>query len=117
MKAATWLLSNSFWQSGEYRPYAISFPVIVTSSPLFECALDAGGVPTLKAISHGSLFFKKQIAGSDPTCIAIVNEQHLETFVDECNEVAEKLLAALEPSLEQDWIAFLGKNGQKIPDN
>jgi hypothetical protein len=58
VKAAIWLLSNSLWQTTEYRPYAISFPIIVTSSPLFECSTNRSGDPVLNEINHGYLLFQ-----------------------------------------------------------
>lgn len=33
VKAAIWLLNNSLWQTEEHRSYAVSFPIIITSSP------------------------------------------------------------------------------------
>lgn len=97
IKAATWLKSNSLWQnSAEYRPYAISFPIIVTDVPLFECSLGEDNEPALKEIDHGYLFFKQHVSESYPTCISIVTESYLKLFIKECNVVAGSLLEALE---------------------
>lgn len=86
IKAATWLLSNSLWQNGSL-PFTISFPIIVTSSPLFECSLNEEGESILKEINHGFLFFKQHVKNSKPTCISIVTENYLETFINECGDV------------------------------
>ncbi len=110
VKAAIWLLSNSLWQTGKHRTYSISFPIIVTTSPLFECALNADGIPTLKEINHGHLFFKQHIDDFTATCISIVNEQHFECFIKECQEVSEHLFEAMKPAMDQDWDVFLRDN-------
>ena len=107
IKAAIWLLSNSLWQSAEYRDYSISFPINVTSSPLFECALDDSGSPILKEINHGHLFFKQHINEFSATCVSIVNEKYVEVFIKECQEVADQMFEAMKTSLDQDWSDFL----------
>lgn len=112
VKAAIWLLSNSLWKTAKYRTYSISFPIIVTTSPLFECALDADGSPTLKEINHGHLFFKQHIGDFTATCISIVNEKHIESFIKECQEVSEQLFKVMEPEMEQDWDVYLGNNNK-----
>lgn len=97
IKAATWLIDNSLWRDHcKDRPYAISFPIIVTSSPLFECTLGEDGEPILSEISHGYLFFKQYVKESSPTCISIVTESYLETFIKECQTVANYMLESLE---------------------
>ncbi len=116
VKAAIWLLSNSLWQTAEYRSYAISFPIIVTSSPLFECYLDGNGNPILNEINHGYLFFKKYINEFTATCVSIVNEKHVEVFIKECQEVTEHIYKAMKSSLEQDWSHFLRENDSNSPN-
>ncbi|MBL1457831.1 MAG: hypothetical protein COA34_008215 [Methylophaga sp.] len=101
IKASTWLINNSLWRSyGESRPFAISFPIIVTSSPLFECTLDDDGKTILNEISHGYLFFKQYIKDSSPTCISVVTEGYIETFMKECQLVADYMLDALSDAIQ-----------------
>ncbi|MFK5948598.1 MAG: hypothetical protein QM500_07500 [Methylococcales bacterium] len=107
VKAAIWLLSNSLWQSAKHRPYSVSFPIIVTSSQLFECALDENGDQILNEINHGHLFFKQHINDFTATCISIVNEKHIEVFMKECQEVADKIYLAMKSSMNDDWNKFL----------
>ncbi|SFJ99046.1 hypothetical protein [Methylophaga sulfidovorans] len=100
VKAATWLINNSLWSDNtQNRPFAISFPIIVTSSPLFECTLDENGKTILSEISHGYVFFKQHVKDSSPTCISIVTESHIETFMKECQSVANHLLEAMDDAL------------------
>lgn len=117
VKAAIWLLNNSLWQTAEYRSYAISFPIIVTSSPLFECSIDGNGDPILNEINHGHLFFKQHINEFTATCVSIVNERHVEAFIKECQKVADCLYEAMKSSLEQDWSHFLRESDRNSPNN
>ncbi len=103
VKAGIWLLSNSLWQSAEYRPYSISFPIIVTTSLLFECSLDSNGKPILDEIKHGHLFFKQHINEFSATCVSVVNEKYAETFIKECQKVADGMYGVMKESMEQDW--------------
>ncbi len=116
VKASIWLLDHSLWQSAEYRPYSISFPIIVTTSPLFECTLKDDGNPALREISHGHLLFKQHINEFFATCISVVTEGYLEVFIKECQEVAGRMYEAMKDSLEQDWSDFLRKCEKNAPN-
>jgi hypothetical protein len=110
VKAALWLKQNSLWQTSEYRSHAISFPIVVTSSPLFECYLDKSGNNVLNPINHGFVFFNQHIDGFRGTCVSIVSEAYIDEFMKECSEVAKKINDLLEPALEDDWSDFLRKS-------
>lgn len=112
IKASIWLKSHSLWQSAKYRNYVIVFPIVVTSSPLFECYLDDSGNNVLSSIDHGYLFFNQYIEGFTATCISVVQEKYFETFLNECRDVSDYMYKYMEPSLEQDWSEFL-----RVPDN
>jgi hypothetical protein len=109
VKAGVWLKNNSLWQDTEYRNHAISFPIVVTSSPLFECYLDENGNNILNPINHGFVFFNQHMDGFNGTCVSIVNEAHIEDFVTECSEVVKKMHELLKPSLDEDWSDFVRK--------
>lgn len=102
IKAAVWLKENSFWSNPDNIKFSVSFPIVVTSSPLFQCYLDKKAELVLKPIKHGFLFFNQHIEGLSPTCVTIVHESYLETFIKECQEVSNYLLSALEPALEKE---------------
>jgi hypothetical protein len=106
VKAALWLNKNSLWQSTEHRNHVISFPIVVTSSPLFECYLDEKGKSVLNPINHGFLFFNQYIKGFTGTCVSIVNESYIASFIEECNKVSKSMYKHLSPALEQEWNSF-----------
>jgi len=113
VKASMWLQKNSLWQSAEHRNHAISFPVVVTSSPLFECFIDKKGNHVLHPINHGFLFFSQHIEGFSHTCVSIVNESYIEDFVKECDVVASEMYKLLSTSLDEEWDDFIGDSGDK----
>lgn len=84
-------------------PVMMSFPVVVTSSPLFSCSLDANGGTALAQIDRGFLFFQQQIAGHPLTRVAVVSEKGFGDYVDDCVKVSEVLMAVLKPIAEQMW--------------
>jgi hypothetical protein len=108
-KAALWLKDNSLWIDPKHRKFAISFPVVVTSSPLYECSLDKGGNQNLRQIDHGFLFFKQFINTSHSVCVSIVTEDYLESFIKECSEVSNKMLTVMSPAIEEYWKEFQEK--------
>lgn len=116
VKAGIWLLSNSLWQSAKHRTYAASFPIIVTTSPLFECTLDSNGLPVLNRTNHGHLFFKQHINEFHATSISVVTEEQLELFMQECQTVADKLFKAMSGAMEEDWEIFLSED-RNTPNN
>lgn len=116
IKASIWLLSQSLWQSAEYRTHSISFPIIVTTSPLFECTLKDDGSLALCEIGHGHLFFKQHINEFFATCISVVTESHLETFLKECQVVADRMYEAMDESLGRDWDEFCKRARLNAPN-
>lgn len=107
IKASIWLKSHSLWQSAKYRDYVVVFPIVVTSSPLFECYLDESGNSVLTPIEHGYLFFNQYIEDFTATCVSIVQEKYFETYLNQCLEVSDYMYKYMGPSLEQDWSEFL----------
>jgi hypothetical protein len=103
VKAALWLQNHSFIQSPEYRKFVICFPVVITSSPLFNSRLDENNNLVLEPIDSGYLFFNQHINDFNGVSVLIVNENHLDKFVKECRETAEKLLNILEPAINQEF--------------
>ena len=101
VKAALWSKTNSVWQNGEFLSHVVCFPVVVTSSPLFECSLDENGDTVLKEVTHGFLFFNQTIGDFTATCVSIVNEKYIDTFIQECLSVTQKLEKAMEPDLKK----------------
>jgi hypothetical protein len=110
VKAALWLTSNSVWQETKYRKFCMSFPVVVTSSPLYECYLDGDGGICLNRITSGYLFFGQYIGKFVGTCVSIISEDGLDTFVGDCQVVAEKLMEVLSPAIEKEWKTFESKH-------
>lgn len=107
VKAALWLESNSLWQNTKYRKFTVSFPVVVTSSPLYECYIDGAGEICLNPIASGFLFFQQHIGEHLCTCVSIVSEKGLDAFVTECQDVAERLMEVFSPAIEKEWDRFL----------
>jgi len=107
VKASIWLQKNSFWQSAEFRKFVLSFPVVVISSPLYESYIDKKGETKLKEINYGFLFFNQQIKNFSGTCVTIVNENHLDKFVNDCSSIESKVFEILEPSIKEKWTDFL----------
>jgi len=110
VKASLWVQSNSIWQSGVGLSHVLSFPVVVTSSPLFECSSDDDGDTQLEEIDHGHLFFNKPIGEFRATCVSIVQEEYVEDFISECSLVAKLLIKHMEPSLEAEYDKIGGRN-------
>jgi hypothetical protein len=113
IKASLWLKENSVWQSSEKRKFSIAFPIIVTSSPLFECYLDESGEVQLKPIDSGFCFFQQYIDGFTGTCVQIVSERFLDDFLKECNLLVEKLFQILSSDVNEEWENLLNSIREK----
>jgi hypothetical protein len=57
--------------------FMVAFPIVVTSSPLFECFLRDDGEMELREIDRGFLFFQQRIGSTPHVQIAIVTEKGL----------------------------------------
>lgn len=106
LKASLWLQEKSLWQSAEHRKFVATFPVVVTSSPLFECYLDETGELRLEPIEAGFLFFPQIVGQFGRTCISVVSSAGIDNFVRECGEVADTLMSFLQPAINKEWADF-----------
>jgi hypothetical protein len=91
--------------------FMVTFPVVVTSAPLFECFLEANGKPTLREIERGFWFFQQRIGSTPPIKVAIVSEAGLGLYIEECTRVSETVMDIFKPTVEQAWEA----RKRKIP--
>ncbi len=73
-------------------PLMVSFPVVVTASPLFECRLGDDGCTELKEIERGFLFYQRRIGTFPATTVAIVTEKGLGHYIDESIAVSKSLM-------------------------
>lgn len=115
IKSALFLKKASPLQSTEYRQFMLAFPVVITSSPLFECYLEENGELVLKEIETSFLFFTQPISDVPGTSIRIVNEKALQSFVSECSELSESVMQLLKPSIEETWNNFLASQKNVDP--
>lgn len=83
--------------------FMVTFPVVVTSSPLFECFLGEDGMVELHEIDRGFLFFQQRIGFMSPVKIAIVAKKGLDAYIEECTRVSDTLMALFKPGVEQAW--------------
>jgi hypothetical protein len=86
--------------------FLVTFPVVVTSAPLFRCHLGVDGKPELREIERGFWFFQQRIASAPPVKVAIVSEAGLGLYIDECNRVSETAMEIFRPAVEEAWKAF-----------
>jgi hypothetical protein len=90
--------------------FMVSFPVVATSSQLFECFLDEGGAVELREIDRGFLFFQQRIGWTSPVKIAIVAENDLGAYIQECNRVWDTLMALFKPTVQQAWKEYQARS-------
>jgi len=60
----------------------VTFPIVVTSSPLFECFLGGAGAAELREIDRGFLFFQQRIGSTSPVKVAIVTVKGLDAHIE-----------------------------------
>jgi hypothetical protein len=84
-------------------PLIVSFPVVVTASPLFECSLGDDGSTQLREIDRGFLFYQRRIGALPPTTVAIVTEKGLGAYIDECIAVSKSLIGFFGPAINKRW--------------
>lgn len=90
--------------------FMVTFPVVVTSSPLFECSMGEDGAVELQEIDSGFLFFQQRIGWTSPVKIAIVSERGLGPYIKECTRVSDTLMALLKPTVEQAWKEYQARS-------
>lgn len=83
--------------------YSLSFPVVVTSAPLFSCSIDEAGETHLSEIDMGFLFFQQKIGDLPSMRVAVVSEKGLPAFIEQCNTVSLELHGILAPVVEKEW--------------
>ena len=92
IKAALWLSKNSFW-SGCGPKFAISIPIVVTSSTLFSCYLNKTNESQLDQIQNGKLFSTQFINGEQRGVnVYITTEDYIEKLIHECQLQATELM-------------------------
>jgi len=106
VKASLWLQSNSPQQSAKYRPFVVAFPIVITSSPLFECFLDDSGNTKLERITSGFLFFQQHLPEFVGTCVNVVSEDGIDVFLQESQQVVSKIFSYLESDIQMAWEEF-----------
>ena len=101
VKASTWLQKNSFWQDTHRDIIAISFPIVITSSKLFEFYINSQGEEKLKSIEYGFLFFNQHIPNYISTCVTIVNIDGIDNFIKDCNQISSLLSSLLDKTIKE----------------
>jgi hypothetical protein len=86
--------------------FMMTFPVVVTSAPLFQCHLGVDGKPELSEIERGFWFFQQRVGSAPPVKVAIISEAGLGLYIDECNRVSETVMEIFQPAVEEAWKAF-----------
>jgi hypothetical protein len=83
--------------------FRVTFPVVVTSTPLFECLLGSDGKPELREIERGFWFFQQQIGSASPVKVAIVSEKGLTSYLEECVQASNTVMDIFKPDVEEAW--------------
>jgi hypothetical protein len=108
-KAAQYLVLPMQMDARALPAYAISFPIIVVDSPLFECRLNADGKLQLSQVTQSEYLFEDHLAFDAWVRIRVVHIQSLPDFAREAFDVATKLrsfLCALPaPRSEEEKVA------------
>jgi hypothetical protein len=105
---------NCFVASPEHNSpprYIVAFPIVVTSSPLFECFLRADGETELREIDRGFLFFQQRIGSTPHAKIAIVTEKGLGAHIEECTRASHTLMTLFQPAVDEAWKEFQARIG------
>jgi hypothetical protein len=99
-KASLALQKKSPWFNKEGH-WTFIFPVVITSSPLFECYLDKDNEMQIASVDSADLLFTKRVQNSYATNIRVVSSAGLESFVGWVNELSSKLFQALEHDMRK----------------
>jgi hypothetical protein len=78
------------------------------------CSLDESGTPELSEIDMGFLFFQQKIRDISAVRVAVVTEDGLPAFVEQCKSVVSDLRTILDPLVAKTWKDIqsrLGDNG------
>jgi hypothetical protein len=103
VKASLWLINEGIKKYPGGLKYLAAFPVVVTSSPLFECYLNENEEITLKKVDSGFLFFNQHIGKFRATCIRILTEPGLNNFTQEGKLIVKELMSAFpKPTFPKD---------------
>jgi hypothetical protein len=81
----------------------VSFPAVVTSSPLFECCLDKEGQTQLREINRGFLFYQRRIGEMLPVKVAVVSEKGLDAYIGDCMLATGILMNVFSPKVQEMW--------------
>jgi hypothetical protein len=100
VKASLWLLNEGINRDPDGLKYLAAFPVVVTSSPLFECYLNENEEIVLEKVDSGFLFFNQHIGKFRATCIRILTEPGLNNFVQEGKLIVKELMATFPKDTE-----------------
>ena len=93
VKASLWLENDASKKTYSASTCFVAFPVVVTSSPLFECFLDESGKTVLKEIESGFLFFNQHIGTFQAVCVRVLTQSGLNNFANECQSIVKELMA------------------------
>lgn len=88
-------------------PLIFTFPLVVTSSPLFECYLDGEGNTVLNRITAGFLNFDARIPDFPGTCVRIFSESGLDQLVNELMTMRDALKQIIADDVESEWKNFI----------
>jgi len=102
VKAALYCCLSSPQHNSAPR-FSISFPVVVTSAPLFACSMDETGATQLSEIDVGFLLFQQKIRDIPAIRVAVVAEKGVTSYVGQCKAVVSELQAILAPAVEREW--------------
>lgn len=95
-------------------PFMVSFPAVVTTSPLLECFLDDRGEPQIKEIERGFLFYQRRISGTPPIKVAVISERGLSDYVDECRSVISTLMSVYAPEIEKVYENLVRQESEQV---
>lgn len=103
---AAWSCAVNSPQHNQAPRFTLCFPIVVTTSPLFNCQLGEDGGVNLVEIDSGFLFFQQRIHGLTPTRIAIVSAAGLTAYVGQCAVVFDELKTIFEPAVAKAYEEF-----------
>jgi hypothetical protein len=90
-RAAQYLVLHMQADQRVLPEYAISFPVIVVDSPLFECRLRPNGDLELTQVKQSEVLFEDHVMFDTQVRIRVIHSEAIEGFAAEAYQVAENV--------------------------
>ena len=105
-----WVLSSP--QHTSAPRFSISFPVVVTSAPLFACSIDEAGATQLSEIDGVSALFSKGFAIFRLFAWLWLPRRGLNRYIEDCKAVTSELQAIFAPAVEKEVDGNQGSHGR-----